>query len=62
MVRTQQGTQTETPSLERRGGNQGAQGWQDEDLLDDTASHASVIPPETLQGEVAVVGEGWRPN
>jgi hypothetical protein len=62
MVRTRQGTRTEAPFLERRGGNQGAQGWQDEDLLDDTASHASVIPPETLQGEVAVVGEGRRPN
>jgi hypothetical protein len=62
MVRTRQGTRTEPPSLERRGGNQGAQGSQDEDPLDDSASHASVIPPETLQGEAAVVGEGRRPN
>jgi len=44
------------------GGNQGAQGWQDEDPLDDTTSHAPVIPPETLQGEAAVVGGGRRPN
>jgi len=62
MVRTRQGTRTEPPSLERRGGNQGAQGWQDEDPLDDMASHAPIIPLETLQGEVAVAGEGGRPN
>ena len=62
MVRTRQGTRTEPPSLERRGGNQGAQGWQDEDPLDDTTSHAPIIPPETLQGEAAVAGEGQRPN
>jgi len=30
--------------------------------LDDTASHAPIIPPETLQGEAVVAGEGWRPN
>ena len=30
--------------------------------MDDTTSHALVIPPETLQGGVAVAGEGWRPN
>jgi hypothetical protein len=62
MVRTQQGTQTESPSLERRGGSQGAQGWQVKDPLDDRASHALVIPPETLQGGVVVAGEGRRPN
>ena len=59
MVRTWQGTQTKPPSLKRRGRNQGAQGWQDEDPLDDTASHALIIPPETLQGEAV---EGRRPN
>jgi len=52
MVRTRQVTQTEPPSLERRGGKQGAQGWQDEDPLDDTTSHAPIIPPETLQGKL----------
>jgi len=62
MVRTRQGTRTKPPSLERRGENQGAQGWQDEDPLDDTASHAPIIPPETLQGEATIVGEGRRPN
>jgi hypothetical protein len=62
MVRTWQGTRIESPSLERRGGNQGAQGWQDKDLLDDATSHAPVIPPETLQGGAVVAGEGWRPN
>jgi hypothetical protein len=62
MVRTRQGTRTELPSLERKGWNQGAQGWQDEDPLDDTTSHALVIPPETLQGETAVAGEGQRLN
>jgi len=62
MVRTRQGTRTEPPSLERRGGNQGAQGWQDEDPLDDTTSHAPIIPPKTLQGGAAVAGEGRRPN
>ncbi|KAL9400951.1 hypothetical protein Peur_004800 [Populus x canadensis] len=61
MVRTRQGTQTEPPSLERRGMNRGAQGWQDEDL-DDTASHAPIIPPETLQGEDTMAGEGPRPH
>jgi hypothetical protein len=30
--------------------------------LDDTASHAPIIPPETLQGEAAVAGEGGRVN
>jgi hypothetical protein len=30
--------------------------------LDDTTSHAPIIPTETLQGEAAVVGEGRRPN
>jgi hypothetical protein len=30
--------------------------------LDDTASHAPIIPPGTLQGEAAVAGEGGRPN
>jgi hypothetical protein len=30
--------------------------------LDDTTSHAPIIPPETLQGEAAVAGEGGRPN
>jgi len=62
MVRTQQGTQTEPPFLERRGGSQGAQGWQVKDPLDDTTSHALVIPPETLQGGAVVAGEGRRPN
>ena len=62
MVRTRQGTQTELPSFEWRGMNQGAQGWQDEDPLDDTASHAPIIPPETLQREDTVLGEGPRPN
>ena len=62
MVHTRQGTRTEPPSLERRGGNQSAQGWQDEDPLDDTTFHALIIPPETLQGEAAVAGEGRRPN
>jgi hypothetical protein len=62
MVLTRQGKWTEPPSFERMGGNQGAQGWQDEDPLDDTTSHALVIPPETLQGEAAVVGGGRRPN
>jgi hypothetical protein len=38
--------------------NRGAQGWQDEDPLDDTASHAPIIPPETLHGEDTVAGEG----
>ena len=38
------------------------QGWQDEDPLDDTTSHAPIIPPVTLQGEDAVAGEGPRPN
>jgi hypothetical protein len=56
MVLTRQGKWTEPPSFERRGGNQGAQGWQDEDPLDDTTSHAPVIPPETLQGEAVVAG------
>ncbi|KAL3573297.1 hypothetical protein D5086_027201 [Populus alba] len=42
--------------------NRGAQGWQDEDPLDDTASHAPIIPPKTLQGEDTVAGEGSRPN
>jgi hypothetical protein len=58
MVHTRQGTQTEPPSLERRSEGQGAQGWQDEDPLDDMTSHALVIPPEILQGEAAVAGEG----
>ena len=40
--------------------NRGAQGWQDEDPLDDTASHAPIIPPETLQGEDTVAGESPR--
>jgi hypothetical protein len=62
MVRTRQGIRTELPSLERRGRNQGTQGWQDEDPLDDTTSHALIIPPETLQGEAAVAGEDGRPN
>jgi hypothetical protein len=52
MIHTRQGARTEPPSLERKGGNQGAQGWQDEDPLDDTTSHAPVIPPETLQGKL----------
>ena len=30
--------------------------------MDDTASHAPIIPPGTLQGEAAVAGEGGRPN
>jgi len=30
--------------------------------LDDTTFHASIIPPENLQGGVAVAGEGCRPN
>jgi len=38
--------------------NRGAQGWQDEDPLDDTTSHAPIIPPETLHGEDTVAGEG----
>jgi len=62
MVRTRQGTRTELPSLKRRGGNQGAQGWQDEDPLDDMTSYAPIIPPETLQGEAAIAREGRRPN
>ena len=62
MVRTWQGTRTEPPSLERRGGGRGAQGWQDKDPLDDTTSHAPVISPETLQGGGAVAGEGRGPN
>jgi len=61
-VHTRQRTRTEPPSLERRGRNQGAQGWQDKDPLDDTTSHALVIPTETLQGGAVVVGEGQRPN
>jgi hypothetical protein len=43
-------------------GGRGAQGWQDEDPLDDTTSHAPVIPPETLQGGAAITREGQRPN
>ena len=62
MVRTRQGTRTEPPSFERRGMNQGTQGWQDEDPLDDTTSHAPILLPETLQGEDTVAGEGLRPN
>ena len=62
MVRTRQGTRTEPPSFERRGRNQGAQGWQDEDPLDDTASHAPMMLPELLQGETGAAGEGARPN
>ncbi|KAJ6701122.1 hypothetical protein OIU74_012466 [Salix koriyanagi] len=62
MVRNQQGTRMEPPSFERRGGNQGAQGWQDEDPLDDTASYAPMILSEILQGEAGVTGEGGRPN
>jgi hypothetical protein len=62
MVRTWQGTRIELPSIERRGGGRGAQGWQDEDPLDDTASHAPIISPKTLQGGGAVTGEGRGPN
>ena len=62
MVRTRQGTRTEPPSFERRGGNQGTQGWQDEDPLDDTASHAPMMLPELLQEETGAAGEGGRPN
>jgi hypothetical protein len=51
MVRTRQGTLTELPSLEKKGGNQGAQGWQNKIPLDDTTSYALIIPPETLQGK-----------
>ncbi|KAB5521597.1 hypothetical protein DKX38_025916 [Salix brachista] len=49
-------------SFERRGGNQGAQGWQDEDPLDDSASYAPMILSEILQGEAGVTGEGGRPS
>ncbi|KAB5563926.1 hypothetical protein DKX38_003980 [Salix brachista] len=52
----------EPPSFERRGGNQGAQGWQDEDPLDDSASYALMILSEILQGEAGVTGEGGRPS
>jgi hypothetical protein len=48
--------------LIKKGRSQGAQGWQDEDPLDDTTSHALVIPPETLQGGAVVAVEGRRPN
>jgi len=58
MVRTQQGTRIEPPSLERRSGGRGAQGWQDEDPFDDTTSHALVTPLETLQRGAEVAGEG----
>jgi len=36
MVHTRQGTRTEPPSLERKGGGRDAQSWQDEDPLDDS--------------------------
>ena len=62
MVRNQQGTRIEPPSFERRGGNQGAQGWQDEDPWDDSASYAPMILSEILQGEAGVTGEGGRPS
>ena len=62
MVRTRQGIRTEPPSFERRGGNQSAQGWQNEDPLDDTASHAPMILPEILQREAGVTEEDERPN
>ncbi|KAF9662290.1 hypothetical protein SADUNF_Sadunf18G0037600 [Salix dunnii] len=39
-----------------------AQGWQNEDPLDDTASHAPMILPEILQREVGVIEEDERPN
>ncbi|KAB5524512.1 hypothetical protein DKX38_022261 [Salix brachista] len=52
----------EPPSFERRGGNKGAQGWQDEDPLDDSASYAPMLLSEILQGEVGVTGEGGRPS
>ena len=62
MVRTRQGTRTEPPSFERKGGNQSAQGWQNEDPLDDTASHAPMILPKILQREAGVTEEDERPN
>uniref|UniRef100_A0A6N2MT47 Uncharacterized protein n=1 Tax=Salix viminalis TaxID=40686 RepID=A0A6N2MT47_SALVM len=62
MVRTRQGARTEPPSFERRGGNQGTQVWQDEDPLDDTASHVPMTTTDILQGETGVAGEGGRPN
>ncbi|KAB5534501.1 hypothetical protein DKX38_017587 [Salix brachista] len=62
MVCNQQGTRMEPPSFERRGGNQGARGWQDEDPLDDSASYAPMILSEILQGEAGVTGEGGRPS
>ena len=45
MVRNQQGTRMEPPSFEGRGGNQGVQGWQDEDPLGDSASYAPMVLP-----------------
>ncbi|KAJ6778271.1 HOMEOBOX LEUCINE ZIPPER PROTEIN [Salix koriyanagi] len=62
MVRTRQGTRTESPSFERSGGSQGAQGWQDEGPLDDTASHVPMILPEILQREARAARNGGRPN
>ncbi|KAB5512251.1 hypothetical protein DKX38_029280 [Salix brachista] len=52
----------EPPSFERRGGNKGAQGWQDEDPLDDSASYAPMLLSEILQGEAGVTGESGRPS
>ncbi|KAJ6746553.1 hypothetical protein OIU74_029098 [Salix koriyanagi] len=62
MVRTRQETRTEPPSFERRGRNQSAQGWQNEDPLDDTASHAPIMLPEILQRGAGAMEEDERPN
>jgi len=62
MVRTRQETRTKPSSLERKGGGRGAQSWQDEDPLDDTASHAPVRLPEILRERTAVAREGRMPN
>ena len=62
MVRTRQGTRTEPPSFERRGGIQSDLGGQNEDPLDDTASHAPMLLPEILQREVGFAEEDERSN
>jgi len=62
MVHTRQGTQIEPPFIEMRSGGRNAQDWQDEDPLDDTASHTLVRSSKPFRGSTAKA-EGERvPN
>jgi hypothetical protein len=62
MVHTRQEARIKPPSIERRSSGRRAQDWQDEDPLDDTASHTLTRASGFLRGRTIRVEEEWVPN